>query len=96
MIRTVPLLMGLTLALTIQATSAHAATRDEIVQLAASQQSSFHYWKKDSTTISKLKAYVNQVTNPKAKTFVPIENRIAVLMWTAHSSTKGPRFTLIG
>lgn len=78
MIRTVPLLMGLTLALAIQVTSAHAATRDEIAQLAAPQQSSFHYWKKDSATIDKLKAYVNQVTNPKTKTFVPIENRIAV------------------
>lgn len=78
MIRTVPLLMGLTLALTIQATSAHAATRDEIAQLAATQQSSFHYWQKDSATIGKLKTYVDQVTDAKAKTFVPVENRIAV------------------
>lgn len=78
MIRTVPLLMGLTLALAIQATSAHAATRDEIAQLATSHQGDFNYWQKDSPTVSKLKAYVDQVTDTKANTFVPIENRIAV------------------
>lgn len=78
MIRTVPLLMGLTLALAIQATSAHAATRDEIAQLATSHQGDFNYWQKESPTVSKLKAYVDQVTDTKANTFVPIENRIAV------------------
>lgn len=70
--------MGLTLALTIQATSAHATTRDEIAQLATSNQSTFDYWQKDSPTVRKLKTYVSQATDSKAKTFVPIENRIAV------------------
>ncbi len=76
--KTLPLLMGLTLAIAIQSTSAHAATRDEIAQLAAPQQSSFHYWEIDSVTVKKLKSYVSQVIDTKAKTFVPIENRIAV------------------
>lgn len=66
MIRTVPLLMGLTLAIAIQSTSVHAASRQEIAQLATSHQSDFNYWQKESPTVSKLKAYVDRVTGTKA------------------------------
>lgn len=78
MIKTLPLLMGLTLAIAIQSTSAHAASRQEMAQLATSHQGDFNCWQKESPTVSKINAYVSQVTDTKAKTFVPIENRIAV------------------
>ena len=54
-----------------------AATREEISEVKVSKAGNFKFWEKDSESAKKLVEYVKDVTNPKSKNFIPIEDRIA-------------------
>lgn len=55
------------------------ATRAELAKISVNQDgSNFKYWNKSSKSFKMLTEYVKDVTNPKSKNFIPIENRIAV------------------
>ncbi|MBQ9478918.1 MAG: haloacid dehalogenase-like hydrolase [Selenomonadaceae bacterium] len=58
--------------------NANAATRAELAAISVSKKGNFKYWEKDSTAKAALIDYVKDVTNPKSKNFIPIDDRIAV------------------
>ena len=58
--------------------SSDAATRAEISRISVNKKGSdFKYWNKDAASYQALVAYVKDVTNPKSKNFIPVEDRIA-------------------
>ena len=55
-----------------------AATRAELAQISVNQKGTdFKYWNKKSVPFQALKSYVKDVTDPKSKNFIPVEDRIA-------------------
>ncbi|MBR4382518.1 MAG: haloacid dehalogenase-like hydrolase [Selenomonadaceae bacterium] len=57
--------------------STEAATRDEIAAIQVKRPADFKYWAKNSVAKQKLVEFVRDVTNPKSKNFIPVEDRIA-------------------
>ena len=56
-----------------------AASRTEIAQISVNQKgSNFKYWQKGAAVLAQLRDYVQKVTNPKDKDFIPVRDRIAV------------------
>ncbi|MBR1580974.1 MAG: haloacid dehalogenase-like hydrolase [Selenomonadaceae bacterium] len=55
-----------------------AATRAELGAISVSKKGNFKYWEKDSEAKAALVNYVKDVTNPRSKNFIPVEDRIAV------------------
>ncbi|MBR3458730.1 MAG: haloacid dehalogenase-like hydrolase, partial [Selenomonadaceae bacterium] len=56
-----------------------AATRAELAKISVNQKgSNFQYWNKESAPYRALTNYVKDVTDPKSKNFIPVEDRIAV------------------
>lgn len=56
-----------------------AATRAELAQISVNQKGTdFKYWNKKSVPFQALKSYVKDVTDPKSKNFIPVEDRIVV------------------
>ncbi len=59
--------------------TAQGAAREEIASVRVNAKgSNFQYWQKDSQALSKLRAYVKDVTNPKSPDYIPQRDRIAV------------------
>ncbi len=58
--------------------STQAATRAELGAISVSKKGKFKYWEADSEAKAALVDYVKDVTNPRSKNFIPIEDRIAV------------------
>ena len=58
---------------------ADAMSRTEIAQISVNQKgNNFKYWNREAASYQALVAYVRDVTNPKSKNFIPVEDRIAV------------------
>ena len=58
--------------------AADAATRAEISQISVNKKgSNFKYWNKDAASYQALVDYMKDITNPKSKNFIPVEDRIA-------------------
>ena len=58
--------------------STEAMTRAEISQISVNGKgSNFKYWNKQAASYQALVSYVKDVTNPKSKNFIPVEDRIA-------------------
>ena len=57
--------------------STQAATRAELSSIKVSKKGNFQYWEKNSVAKKQLVDYVKDVTNPKSKNFIPVEDRIA-------------------
>ena len=58
---------------------AEAMSRAEIAQISVNKKgSNFQYWNKDAASYQALVGYVKDVTDPKSKNFIPVEDRIAV------------------
>ena len=55
-----------------------AATRAELGAISVSKKGNFKYWEKNSTAKAALVNFVKDVTNPRSKNFIPVEDRIAV------------------
>ncbi len=55
----------------------NAATRDEVAAIHVETASDFQYWNADSPTKQKIVEFVEDVTNPNSKNFIPPEDRIA-------------------
>ena len=56
-----------------------AMTRAEISQISVNGKgSNFKYWNKGAASYQALVSYVKDVTNPKSKNFIPVEDRIAI------------------
>ncbi|MBR4695274.1 MAG: haloacid dehalogenase-like hydrolase, partial [Selenomonadaceae bacterium] len=59
--------------------TAQGAAREEIASVRVNAKgSNFQYWQKDSQALSKLRAYVKDVTNPKSPDYIPQRDRIAL------------------
>ena len=58
--------------------STEAATRDEIAAIQVKRPNDFKFWTKNAVAKQKLVDYVKDVTNPKSKNFIPVEDRVAV------------------
>ena len=54
-----------------------AATRAEIATIQVKKDKDFKYWVKNAEPQQKLVEFVKDVTNPKSKNFIPVEDRIA-------------------
>ena len=54
-----------------------AATREEIAAIHVEKASDFKYWNEDSPTKQKIIEFVEDVTNPASKNYIPPEDRIA-------------------
>ena len=54
-----------------------AATREEISQIKVSTAKDFQYWTENSPVKEKIISFVEDVTNPASKNFIPEEDRIA-------------------
>ncbi len=73
-------ILAATLSLGFMADVPHsdAATRAEIARISVNRNgSNFKYWNKDAASYQALVAYVKDVTDPKSKNFIPVEDRIA-------------------
>lgn len=56
-----------------------AATRAELAKISVNRTGSdFKYWNENAASFRALKAYVNDVTDPAGKNYIPVEDRIAV------------------
>ena len=55
-----------------------AATRSELAGIRVTTAKDFRYWNHNSPTLKALTNYVEDVTNPKSRNFIPVEDRIAV------------------
>ena len=58
--------------------SVQAASRSEIAAIQVTKPADFKYWTKNSKAQRQLVRYVQDVTNPRSKNFIPVEDRIAV------------------
>ena len=57
----------------------YGASREEIASIQVNAKgSNFKYWHKDSQSLSKLRSYVKNVTNPQSPDYIPQRDRIAV------------------
>ena len=56
----------------------NAATRAEIAAINVKRPADFNYWEKNSSVKNQIVNYVKDVTNPRSKNFIPVEDRIAV------------------
>ena len=56
---------------------ADAMPRAEIAKIQVKTASDFKFWTKNSVAHQKLVEYVSDVTNPRSKNFIPVEDRIA-------------------
>ncbi|MBQ7629502.1 MAG: haloacid dehalogenase-like hydrolase [Selenomonadaceae bacterium] len=54
-----------------------AATREEIAAINVTRPADFKYWADKSTVKRQIINYVKDVTNPRSKNFIPVEDRIA-------------------
>ena len=54
-----------------------AATRAEIAAINVTRPADFKYWSENSTVKRQIINYVKDVTNPRSKNFIPVEDRIA-------------------
>ena len=54
-----------------------AATRAEIAAIQVTKPADFKYWSADSQVKRQIVNYVKDVTNPRSKNFIPVEDRIA-------------------
>lgn len=59
------------------AMTSQAATREEIAAIKVVTASDFKYWNDDSPTKKKIVEFVEDVTNPASKNYIPPEDRIA-------------------
>ena len=57
--------------------STQAASRAEIAAIHVQTAADFQYWNADSPTLQKIVEFVEDVTNPRSKNFIPPEDRIA-------------------
>ncbi|MBQ9478915.1 MAG: haloacid dehalogenase-like hydrolase, partial [Selenomonadaceae bacterium] len=64
--------------MSVDMSSTQAATRAELGAISVSKKGNFKYWEKDSEAKAALVNYVKDVTNPRSKNFIPVEDRIAV------------------
>ncbi|MCR5176973.1 MAG: haloacid dehalogenase-like hydrolase [Anaerovibrio sp.] len=56
-----------------------AVSRTELAKISVNANgSNFKYWNKEAAAYKQLTGYVKDVTNPKSKNFIPVEDRIAV------------------
>ncbi|MBQ7567257.1 haloacid dehalogenase-like hydrolase [bacterium] len=55
-----------------------AASREEIAAVRVSKRGNFHYWNKDSRVIKELVSYVRDVTDRRSRSYIPVEDRLAV------------------
>ena len=61
------------------ASSTEAATRAELAQISVSRNGSdFKYWNKDAFSFRALTRYVEDVTDPESRNYIPVDDRIAV------------------
>ena len=58
--------------------STQAATRAELASINVGKNGKFQYWSKNAPAKLALVEYVRDVTNPRSKNFIPVEDRIAV------------------
>lgn len=58
-------------------TAVDAMPRAEISKIQVKQANDFKYWAKNSVARQKLVEFVEDVTNPRSKNFIPVEDRIA-------------------
>ncbi|MBR5913956.1 MAG: haloacid dehalogenase-like hydrolase [Selenomonadaceae bacterium] len=58
--------------------NAQAATRAEIAAINVQRPADFKYWSDKSLVKRQIINYVKDVTNPRSKNFIPVEDRIAV------------------
>lgn len=58
-------------------TSSDAASRDEIAAIHVQSATDFKYWNENSSTKQKIIEFVEDVTNPNSKNYIPSEDRIA-------------------
>lgn len=54
-----------------------AASREEVAAIKVERASDFKYWNDDSQTKQKIIDFIEDVTNPASKNFIPVEDRIA-------------------
>ena len=55
----------------------NAATREEVAAINVQTASDFQYWNENSPTKQKIVEFVEDVTNPNSKNYIPPEDRIA-------------------
>ena len=60
-------------------TAVDAASRAELVAIKVQTAADFQYWEKNAPTKKALVKYVQDVTNPRSKNYIPPEDRIATL-----------------
>ncbi len=65
-------------AFTVDIQSTQAATRAELAAINVNKKGNFKYWAAKSEAKAALVDYVKDVTNPRSKNFIPVEDRIAV------------------
>ena len=65
-------------AFTVDIQSTQAATRAELGAINVGKKGNFQYWQKKSEAKEALVDFVKDVTNPRSKNFIPVEDRIAV------------------
>lgn len=64
---------------TVSLPSAEAASVDTISKISVKADgSNFKYWNQNSASFKALKAYVEDVTNPKSPNFIPVKDRVCV------------------
>ena len=64
--------------MTVGMSESQAATRAEIGAIKVSKKGNFKYWEKESAAKAAIVDFVKDVTNPRSKNFIPVEDRIAV------------------
>ncbi len=64
--------------MTADMSDSQAATRAELASISVGKSGKFQYWAKNSPAKAALVEYVKDVTNPRSKNFIPVEDRIAV------------------
>ena len=58
-------------------TAVDAASRAELAAINVQTAADFQYWEKNAPTKKALVKYVQDVTNPRSKNYIPPEDRIA-------------------
>ena len=64
--------------MSVDMSNTNAATRAELAAINVSKKGNFKYWQKNAPAKLALVEYVKDVTNPRSKNFIPIDDRIAV------------------
>ncbi len=60
-------------------TNSEAASRAELAKISINKQgTNFKYWNKECNAFKQLTSYMKDITDPKSKNFIPVQDRIAV------------------